>query len=187
MVIARVDADALVSGRGHATIDGIEQPVSIDTARELAMSAGISPLLMAEGCERVELGRSRRLFNSAQKAVLVARDGGCAWPGCQRPPSHTQAHHIRWWKRDAGPTDLENGIMLCSHHHHRVHNDGWVISIRAGRSWFIPPAHLDPEQVARPGNIAPDHLAREHLAVRGRARRTSGRAVAVTEIGATAR
>ena len=182
-VIARVDGDALESGKGHATIDGIDQPISIDTAREWAMSAGISPLYMAEGCEKVQLGRSRRLFTSAQKAVLIARDGGCAWPGCQRPPSHTQAHHIRWWKRHAGPTDLENGIMLCAHHHHRVHNDGWLIFIRDGRSWFIPPAHLDPDQVPRAGNTAPAHLAREHLASGRRARRTARRAAALAEVG----
>jgi hypothetical protein len=170
-VIARVDGDDLASGTGHATIDGVEHPVSTDTVREWAMSAGISPLYLAEGRERVQLGRSRRLFSAAQKAVLVARDGGCAWPGCQRPPSHTQAHHIRWWKRDHGPTDLENGIMLCAHHHHRVHDDGWQIVIRDDRSWFIPPVHLDPDQVPRAGNTAPDHLAREHLAPGRRARR----------------
>ncbi|MFD4421419.1 DUF222 domain-containing protein [Agromyces sp. NPDC058484] len=178
MVIARVDDAALVSGRGHATIDGIDQPISVDTVREMAMSAGIAPLYMAEGCERVQLGRSRRLFSSAQKAVLVARDGGCAWPGCHRPPSHTQAHHIRWWNRDDGSTDLENGIMLCAHHHHRVHADGWGILIRAGRSWFIPPPYLDPEQVPRPGNSSPDHLAGEHLASGRRARRAAGRGAA---------
>ncbi|MEF3405477.1 HNH endonuclease signature motif containing protein [Agromyces sp. CCNWLW203] len=177
-VIARVDGDDLASGTGHATIDGVEHPVSTETVREWAMSAGISPLYLAEGSERVQLGRSRRLFSSAQKAVLVARDGGCAWPGCQRPPSHTQAHHIRWWKRDEGPTDLENGIMLCAHHHHRVHDDGWKIEIRDDRSWFIPPVHPDPHQVPRAGNTAPEHLAREHLAAGRRARR-AGRRVSI--------
>ncbi|WP_198165821.1 HNH endonuclease signature motif containing protein [Agromyces laixinhei] len=185
-VIVRVDGDDLASGEGHATIDGIEHPVATDTVREWAMSAGVSPLYMAEGCERVQLGRSRRLFSAAQKAVLVARDGGCAWPACQRPPSHTQAHHLRWWKRDEGPTDLENGIMLCAHHHHRVHDDGWTIFIRDARSWFIPPAHLDPDQVARAGNIAPDHLAREHLASGRRARRATRRTDAPAEMGAPA-
>ncbi|WP_217423994.1 HNH endonuclease signature motif containing protein [Agromyces sp. Marseille-P2726] len=186
-VIARVDADALVSARGHATIDGIEHPVSIDTARELAMSAGIAPLYLGDGSERVQLGRSRRLFSAAQKAVLVARDGGCAWPGCERPPSHTQAHHIRWWTRDRGPTDLENGILLCSHHHHRVHDDGWVITIRDGRSWFIPPVPLAPDQVARPGNPAPDHRAGEPRATRRRARRATARAMARDEASAPTR
>jgi hypothetical protein len=151
-VVARIDADALASGRGHGTIDGIDQPVSVPTVRELAMSAGISPLLLDHRTERLELGRAARLFTPAQKLVLIERDGGCAWPGCNRPPSHTQAHHIRWWKRHRGRTDLENGIMLCSHHHHRVHDDGWIITISDGQTWFTPPPHLDPQQRPRPGN-----------------------------------
>ncbi len=158
MVVARVDAEALAAGRGHASIDGIDQPVSVDTARELAASAGVAPVLMRAGGEVLELGRAARLFSRAQKIALVERDGGCAWPACRRPPSHTQAHHIAWWRRDHGATDLDNGIMLCSHHHHRVHDDGWNIVIRERRSWFIPPPHLDPYQRPRPGNVAPRHL-----------------------------
>ena len=168
-VVVRVDSEALVSGRGHATIDGIEQPVSVGTARELAMSAGIAPLLLDRRSERLDLGRATRLFTPAQKVVLVDRDGGCAWPGCSRPPSHTQAHHIDWWERDGGPTDLHNGIMLCSHHHHRVHDSGWRIDIRDGCSWFIPPPHLDPEQRPRRGNLAPDRLGATALVVRAAA------------------
>jgi hypothetical protein len=156
-VVARLDVDALVSGRGHATIDGVDQPVSVATARELAESAGVAPLLMRNDCEALELGRARRLFSPAQKIALVERDGGCAWPACHRPPSHAQAHHIAWWGRHRGRTELSNGIMLCSFHHHRVHDDGWSIFIRDGRSWFVPPAHLDPEQRPRPGNVSP-HL-----------------------------
>jgi hypothetical protein len=154
-VVARIDVEALVGGRGHATIDGIDQPVSVATARELAESAGVAPLLMRKGCEALELGRAARLFTPAQKLALVERDGGCAWPACQRPPSHAQAHHIAWWRRHHGRTEVRNGIMLCSFHHHRVHDDGWVIRIRDGRSWFVPPVHLDPAQRPRPGNVAP--------------------------------
>lgn len=151
-VVARIDAGALVDGRGHGTIDGIDQPISAATVRELAMSAGISALLLGHRTEPLELGRAARLFTPAQKLALIERDGGCAWPACNRPPSHTQAHHIRWWKQHRGRTDLDNGIMLCSHHHHRVHDDGWVITIRDSQTWFTPPAHLDPQQRPRPGN-----------------------------------
>ncbi|RXZ68782.1 HNH endonuclease signature motif containing protein [Agromyces albus] len=158
VVITRIDLDALESGHGHATIDGIDQPVSASTAREIAASAGVTPMILSGTGEVLDLGRTARLFSPAQKIALVERDGGCAWPGCHRPPSHTQAHHIAWWKRDSGPTDLANGIMLCSHHHHRVHDDGWRIVIRDRRSWFIPPPHLDPEQRPRPGNVAARHL-----------------------------
>ncbi|MGX5694909.1 DUF222 domain-containing protein [Agromyces soli] len=167
-VVARVDADALESGIGHATIDGIEHPVSILTARELALSVGVAPLLLGTDCAALDLGRAARIFTREQKIALLERDGGCAWPGCDRPPAYSEAHHISWWKRDHGTTDLDNGIMLCSHHHHRVHRDGWLVFIRDGRSWFVPPAHLDPAQTARAGNLATDHLIRQHLAKRRR-------------------
>lgn len=165
-VVARVDAEALTSGEGHATIDGIEQPVSIATARALALSAGISPLLLGDGRARLDLGRAARLFSTEQKLVLVDRDGGCAWPGCLRPPGYAEAHHIAWWRRDDGRTDTGNGIMLCSHHHHRVHRDGWRIHVRDDRSWFTPPAHLDPQQVPRPGNRAKERVIAERFASR---------------------
>ena len=152
VVVTRIDHDALASGAGHATIDGVDQPVSAATARELAASAGVIPIILGGKGEVLDLGRAARLFTPAQKLAIVERDGGCAWPGCRRPPSHAQAHHIRWWKRDRGPTDLANGVMLCSHHHHRVHNDGWQISVRDHRTWFTPPVHLDPEQRPRAGN-----------------------------------
>ncbi|GAA1757258.1 HNH endonuclease signature motif containing protein [Agromyces humatus] len=163
VVVTRIDAEAFGSGRGHATIDGIDQPVSVGTAYEIAASSGIAPMLMQSCGEVLDLGRAARLFSRAQKIALVERDGGCAWPGCRRPPSHTQAHHIAWWKRDRGESNLDNGIMLCSHHHHRVHDDGWGIVIRERRSWFIPPPHLDPHQRPRPGNVAPRHLVALHL------------------------
>jgi hypothetical protein len=163
-VVARVDADALASGVGHATLDGIAQPVSIHTVRELVTSAGIAPLYIGTGCEKLELGRSVRLFTPAQKIALAERDGGCAWPGCGRPPAHTEAHHVAWWTRDDGTTDLDNGILLCSHHHHRIHNDGWRVFIRDGRSWFVPPAHLDPDQRPRPGTLAAERDIGRYLA-----------------------
>jgi len=153
-VVVRADAEALAAGQGAASIDGIEQPVSLETVRELITTAGVSPMLVGRGEHPLRLGHSARLFTPAQKVALAERDGGCAWPGCHRPPSHTEAHHIRWWGRDTGATDLDNGILLCSHHHHRVHDDGWTIRLHDGHSWFTPPAHLDPEQRPRPGNRA---------------------------------
>ncbi|MCI2957553.1 HNH endonuclease [Agromyces atrinae] len=138
-------------GSGYATIDGISTPVSAATARRMAASHGVIPLVLGGDSEVLDLGRDRRLFTPAQRIALTERDGGCAWPDCGMPPSHTQAHHIRWWTRDNGPTDLSNGIMLCSFHHHRVHADGWKIHIDDSQTWFTPPVHLDPSRTPRRG------------------------------------
>ncbi|HEY2557900.1 MAG TPA: HNH endonuclease, partial [Diaminobutyricibacter sp.] len=55
------------------------------------------------------------------------------------------------WDRDTGPTDLDNGILLCTHHHHRIHHDGWHITITDNTPWFTPPPHLDPSRTPRRG------------------------------------
>ncbi|MFD4422607.1 DUF222 domain-containing protein [Agromyces sp. NPDC058484] len=156
-VVARIDLDDLRTGTGYATIDGIDQPVPAATARQLAASAGIIPMVCGGDGEVLDLGRSKRLFSKAQRLALAERDGGCAHPGCRRPVAHTQAHHIRWWKRHHGPSDLENGVLLCAFHHGLLHRNGWRIEIRANRAWFIPPPHIDPEQRPRAGNRSP-HL-----------------------------
>lgn len=171
-VIVRVDADALESGVGHGTIDGVDQPVSIAAIRRMAAAGGVIPCVLDGAGEILDWGRERRLFTPAQKLALVERDGGCAM--CGLPPSMTKAHHIRWWRRDAGPTDLSNGILLCETCHHRIHDNGWDIRIdnppgtgargasgRRGtgvnikaRVWFIPPANIDPARTPRLGGRA---------------------------------
>jgi Domain of unknown function (DUF222) len=156
-VVARIDLADLEANRGHATIDGIAQPVSAATARQLAASAGVIPVVCGGKGEVLDLGRDKRLFTKAQRLALAERDGGCAHPDCNRPIAFTQAHHIRWWTRHTGPTDLDNGVLLCSYHHHLLHDDGWGIFIRDNRAWFVPPPHIDPEQRPRPGNRSP-HL-----------------------------
>jgi 5-methylcytosine-specific restriction protein A len=67
-------------------------------------------------------------------------------------------HHIRWWERDRGPTDLDNGVLLCTGCHHRIHDDGWEIRVDgAGREatvWLIPPPWIDPARTPRRGGRA---------------------------------
>jgi hypothetical protein len=95
------------------------------------------------------VGREQRLFTARQRIALAARDGGCRWPGCDRPPSWTEAHHIRHWKRDHGPTDIVNGILLCRHHHLLLHDNGWEITRTGSDYWLVPPADIDPHRVPR--------------------------------------
>ena len=70
-------------------------------------------------------GRAARLFSRAQRLALGERDGGCA--SCGQNIAYVEAHHIAWWERDTGPTDLSNGVLLCSFCHHMIHRDGWKI------------------------------------------------------------
>ncbi len=78
--------------------------------------------------DRLNLGRSTRLANRAQRRVLQARYSTCVVPGCQVPFDRCDIHHVTWW-RHGGTTDLDNLAPVCGRHHDRVHHDGWVLRI----------------------------------------------------------
>jgi hypothetical protein len=158
-VLVRIDLHTLQTGVGAGQIDGIPSPVSAGTVRRMAADAHLIPVVLGTDSEVLDLGRTHRLFNRAQKLALAERDGGCAWTGCPHPPSYTEAHHIHWWDSDHGRTDLNNGILLCSSHHHRVHHDEWEIQVRENVPYFIPPAHIDPHRRPRPGGRTRLHHA----------------------------
>jgi len=135
--------------RGQGYFEGFSAPVSIETVERLACSGSIAPLSFGEAGQPLDLGRERRLFSSRQRIALAARDGGCRFPGCERPPSWCEAHHIEHWKRDRGRTDIATGILLCRHHHLLLHNNAWEITRDAADYWLVPPPTVDPQQVPR--------------------------------------
>ncbi|WP_454112887.1 DUF222 domain-containing protein [Microbacterium maritypicum] len=155
-LIIRMKLDDLQAGSGSATIDGLDQPVSIGSARRMAAGGGVIPCVLGGDSEILDWGREKRLFTRGQRLALAERDGGCAM--CGLPPEMTKAHHIRWWKRDHGPTDLSNGVLLCEICHHRIHDNDWEISIdgigTTARVWFIPPRYVDPARTPRLGGRA---------------------------------
>ncbi|WP_173923119.1 HNH endonuclease signature motif containing protein [Agromyces sp. Marseille-P2726] len=151
-VVVRVDLDTLVSGLGHARTDGLDQPISAGTARRMAADAELIPAVLGGESLPLDLGRGARLFTRAQRLALGERDGGCA--SCGQNIAYVEAHHIRWWERDTGPTDLSNGVLLCSFCHHMIHREGWGIDAGPSEVWFIPPPHVDPAQVPRLGGRA---------------------------------
>ncbi|MFI8632475.1 DUF222 domain-containing protein [Microbacterium sp. NPDC077663] len=86
------------------------------------------------------VGRDERLFTRAQRIALAARDGGCLWPGCERPPSYCEAHHRVPWS-EGGVTDTDDGVLLCRFHHLLLHNNGWRIERDdAGFELHAPPS-----------------------------------------------
>ena len=130
---------------GFAHFDGIATPVSAATARRIACDAGVLPIVLGTDSEVLDLGRTARTFSPAQRVALAVRDGGCRWPGCDRPPSWCEAHHLDEWSH-GGATDLANGVLLCRHHHLLVHNNGWKV-LRSKHGLEVrPPSAVDPLQ-----------------------------------------
>jgi hypothetical protein len=98
------------------------------TVQRLACDATITRVLVNAASQVIDVGRSERVVPGATRRALNARDRGCRWPGCERPPSWTSAHHVvHWGGGQFGPTDLPNLVLLCRHHHWSVHEGGWTL------------------------------------------------------------
>jgi Domain of unknown function (DUF222) len=132
---------------GVAWLEGSSEPVSAATARRYLCDRGALPIVLSGVSEPLDLGRTRRLFSGPQRTALALRDGGCRWPGCDRPPSWCEAHHITPFSV-GGKTDLADGILLCRAHHMLLHNNGWQIT-RDGSCFSVSPPRSD-EQHAVP-------------------------------------
>ena len=101
-------------------------PLSSSTIERMACDCSVSRVLLSEESVVIDVGRSRRVIGGPAKRALNARDGHCVWPGCERPASWCDGHHLVHWIR-GGPTDLDNLVLLCHRHHWKVHEGGWQL------------------------------------------------------------
>jgi hypothetical protein len=109
--------------------------IAPDTARRIACDAVIQELVIDETGVPLRLGRSTRTFTPDQFRAMVARDGGCRC--CRASPEHCDAHHVNEWTNQ-GPTDIDNGMLLCRYGCHRgMHEGHWnVVGNPNGRLAF---------------------------------------------------
>uniref|UniRef100_UPI00126669A6 HNH endonuclease signature motif containing protein n=1 Tax=Microlunatus speluncae TaxID=2594267 RepID=UPI00126669A6 len=125
----------------------------------LAGEAEIYPVVLTNHGKLLDFGRSRRVANKHQTLALIARDGGCSFPGCQHPPEWCERHHILPWRQN-GLTNVRNLTLLCSYHHRHFLDHGWEVRLNDdGLPEWIPPRYLDPDQTPMINNRI---LARIH-------------------------
>ncbi|MFI8411147.1 DUF222 domain-containing protein [Paeniglutamicibacter gangotriensis] len=95
-------------------------PISAANIRRLACNGDLLPVVLGGAGEILDLGREARSFSSAQRKAIAIRDRGCVVPGCRRPASTNEAHHVKPWL-EGGLTSVNNGSSCCAHHHAMVH------------------------------------------------------------------
>ena len=134
--VAVIDADApeRTGPVGEFAIP-IELPARV--IAELAGNADTTAVIVRNGVVlyapgTLDQGRATRLANRAQRRALRALYSCCSIPGCSVAYDRCQLHHIIWW-RNGGLTDLSNLLPVCSVHHHKIHNDGWIIELGPNR------------------------------------------------------
>jgi hypothetical protein len=120
-VMVTIELDKLMAGLGVATT-GTDGRLTAGDVRRLACTADLVPVVLGGKSEILDVGRAKRLFTAAQRRALAVRDKRCRAEGCDMPADWSEAHHLHPWSR-GGDTDLANAILLCSHHHHRAHDD----------------------------------------------------------------
>ncbi len=111
------------------------------TVQRLACDASIRRVLLGADSAVIDVGRTLRVPSGAGRTALRVRDKGCVWPGCDRPASWTNAHHVLFWGH-GGVTDVPNMVLLCHRHHWNVHEGGWrLVKSDGQRVLVIPPSH----------------------------------------------
>ncbi|MDQ3663354.1 MAG: HNH endonuclease, partial [Actinomycetota bacterium] len=146
-IVLTLPAACLTNRTGTARLpDGVQLSPSL--TRLISCDADLVPVTVDTTGNPLDVGRTRRLFTGPLRTALEVRDRGCAWPGCDRPISWTQAHHILSWL-NGGKTALDNGVLLCLFHHHEIERGDWTVTIRQGRAWFRPPTWIDPDRTPR--------------------------------------
>ncbi len=144
-VIVTIDLADLLRRAGIAeTADGTL--LSPEQLLRIAGEADIWTAITDAHGVPLALGRTRRIASRGQTIALAARDGGCSFPGCTRPPSWCDRHHILDWIF-GGRTDLNNLTLLCRHHHTHFAQRGWTCRLNpAGLPEWIPPRWIDRHQ-----------------------------------------
>ncbi len=136
-------------------LTGTGEPIPASQLRQLLCDADLLPIVLGGPSGVLDIGLTQRFVTPTQRAALEVRDGGCAFPGCDKPPQACHAHNvIPWWQ--GGPTDLWNLVLVCAHHHGIVEPgrdptaDRWQIQLRSdGTPEVIPPRRVDPHQRPR--------------------------------------
>lgn len=136
--------------RGHTHVG---PTLDAATVRKLACDAGIHRVITGPASSILDFGHHTRLVPDNLFLALVARDGGCRWPGCSIRATWCDAHHIIEWT-DHGPTDEDNCVLLCHRHHQLSHEPGWQV---AGTGTELVIHHPDgATQVSKPPGACTD-------------------------------
>jgi hypothetical protein len=138
VVVVNADAPTTTGPRAEFSIP-VEVPWRV--LAELAGDADIHTVVVRNGVVlhapgNLNLGRSTRLANRAQRRALRGLYATCAIPGCTTHYDRCKLHHVIWW-RHGGCTDLDNLLPVCVRHHHKIHDAGWVVTLGPNRELTI--------------------------------------------------
>jgi hypothetical protein len=156
--VAVIDADA-PDHDGPVAEFSIPVEIPARILAELAGDADVHAVVVRNGVilhapGQLDLGRTTRLANRAQRRALRGLYKGCGIPGCTVTYDRCKLHHIIWWT-NGGRTDLANLLPVCSHHHTKIHHDNWIIELGPNRELTLTLPDGNTHTTGPPGRRQP--------------------------------
>jgi hypothetical protein len=124
-VTATIETLKGLAGAGGGEME-FSLPISSVAVQRMACDCSVTRVLLSEESLVMDVGRTTRIVSAPLKRALKTRDCHCKWPGCERPASKCDGHHLVHWVH-GGPTDLKNLVLLCRRHHRMVHEGDWQL------------------------------------------------------------
>lgn len=149
-VIITLTADQLPLGDRGVARFGSGQPATLSQLRTLLSDCTWGRVLLGPDSTPIEASKTVRTVPAGLWRVLVARDAGCTWSGCDAPPAWCDVAHGAKAFADGGRLSPSNAALLCRRHHRRFDLGAWQIAIQGGE------VHYHREQDAPERGHAPE-------------------------------
>lgn len=157
-LVVSVTAGDVDAGRGHAHVDGCDDPVSLAVARQVACTGAVQRVTTDRAGRILAIDIVDRVFAAHQRRAITLRDGGCIIPGCHVPAAWCEIHHVT--EHAVGsPTHTDNGALLCWYHHRTLDSSGWKVRIRNGIPEVRGPSWWDSSMTWRAVTKSPTRLS----------------------------
>src|SRR3989442_14843129 len=99
---------------------GVSLPISPPARQRMASHRPVDRVLLSQESLVMDVGRTTRIVSPSLKRALKTRDCHCKWPGCERPASKSDGHHLLSLI-NGGPSRLDNLVLLCRPDHPLEH------------------------------------------------------------------
>jgi Domain of unknown function (DUF222)/HNH endonuclease len=140
-VTATIETLKAMAGAAGAEME-LSLPIAASSLQGMACDCSVTRVLLSQDSLPIDVGRSRRVISPTLRKALAVRDGHCQWPGCDRPASWCDGHHLVHWIH-GGETNLGNLVLLCRRHHRMVHEERWqMIRTEESEIVVIPPINV---------------------------------------------
>ncbi|MEU5883267.1 DUF222 domain-containing protein [Spirillospora sp. NPDC047279] len=127
--------------------DGTQIPA--EQIRRLALTAGVSPLLLGPDNVPLYLGRAVRIATPGQRHALETQYATCAVRGCEVPGFLCEVDHVDGWVLGNSPTDINKLTLCCGWHNRWKHTHPAQMQITKDRHGRYVYGTLPPDGVER--------------------------------------